>query len=300
MPLSGLRTAADVLIDGSKIAAVGPNLKNVPATAAVIDASESIVMPGLVDTHRHMWEGQMRGILPDGRLSDYTRDITGAARTIFRPEDALARAKGLAEHGFGLVGQCAFLDDADRFFNRIGNALDFHPMILDDDIGSARITIPRLADAAGVNNEFIPDFQNIGLVRMPHADHIGVYLLEPPGPENRIGVRVLVQRVSRGGVHEQETRPVYGHRLRDRQVGQEAKVFGPEPLAREHARHAGQVFEARAAGRYHVLGHRVIVVATHRVMGVLPYPVDTGRGLQSVVYQVAQAKTDIMRLVERL
>jgi len=35
-----------------------------------------------------MWEGQLRGILPDGRLSDYTRDITGAARAIFRPEDA--------------------------------------------------------------------------------------------------------------------------------------------------------------------------------------------------------------------
>jgi len=81
---------ADVLIDGSKIAAVGPNLKDVPADALVIDASQSIVMPGFVDTHRHMWEGQLRGVLPDGRLSDYTRDITGAARAVFRPEDAHA------------------------------------------------------------------------------------------------------------------------------------------------------------------------------------------------------------------
>jgi 5-methylthioadenosine/S-adenosylhomocysteine deaminase len=82
--------AADVLIDGSKIAAIGPNLKDVPADALVIDASQSIVMPGFVDTHRHMWEGQLRGVLPDGRLSDYTRDITGAARAVFRPEDAHA------------------------------------------------------------------------------------------------------------------------------------------------------------------------------------------------------------------
>src|SRR5204863_6530254 len=42
------------------------------------------------DTHRHMWEGSLRNILPDGLLSDYTRDITGAARAIFRPEDAHA------------------------------------------------------------------------------------------------------------------------------------------------------------------------------------------------------------------
>jgi cytosine/adenosine deaminase-related metal-dependent hydrolase len=89
-PKVGDFDTADVLIDGPKIAAVGPNLKDVPADAVVIDASQSIVMPGFVDTHRHMWEGQLRGILPDGRLSDYTRDITGAARAVFRPEDARA------------------------------------------------------------------------------------------------------------------------------------------------------------------------------------------------------------------
>jgi cytosine/adenosine deaminase-related metal-dependent hydrolase len=87
-PKVGDFDAADVLIDGSKITAVGPNLKDLPSDALVIDASQSIVMPGFVDTHRHMWEGQLRGILPDGRLSDYTRDITGAARAVFRPEDA--------------------------------------------------------------------------------------------------------------------------------------------------------------------------------------------------------------------
>jgi len=87
-PKVGDFDAADVLIDGSKITAVGPNLKDLPSDALVIDASQSIVMPGFVDNHRHMWEGQLRGILPDGRLSDYTRDITGAARAVFRPEDA--------------------------------------------------------------------------------------------------------------------------------------------------------------------------------------------------------------------
>jgi len=89
-PKVGDFDTADVLIDGSKIAAVGPNLKDVSSGAVVIDATHCIVMPGFVDTHRHMWEGQLRGILPDGRLSDYTRDITGAARAVFRPEDARA------------------------------------------------------------------------------------------------------------------------------------------------------------------------------------------------------------------
>jgi cytosine/adenosine deaminase-related metal-dependent hydrolase len=76
---------ADVLIDGATIAEVGPDLS---AEAEVIDASGMIVMPGFVDTHRHMWQGALRNILPNGRLSDYTRDITGTARGVFRPEDA--------------------------------------------------------------------------------------------------------------------------------------------------------------------------------------------------------------------
>jgi 5-methylthioadenosine/S-adenosylhomocysteine deaminase len=76
---------ADVLIDGARIAAVGPNLA---AEAEVVDCADMIVMPGFVDTHRHMWQGALRNILPNGLLSDYTRDITGSARSVFRPEDA--------------------------------------------------------------------------------------------------------------------------------------------------------------------------------------------------------------------
>ncbi|MGH6689474.1 MAG: amidohydrolase family protein, partial [Gammaproteobacteria bacterium] len=76
---------ADVLIDGGKIAAVGPDL---PATASVVDASNMIVMPGFVDSHRHIWQGQLRNILPNGRLDpDYFRDIGGTARRVYRPDD---------------------------------------------------------------------------------------------------------------------------------------------------------------------------------------------------------------------
>ncbi len=76
---------ADVLIEGPVIAAVEPTIE---ASAEVIDASSMIVMPGFVDTHRHMWQGALRNILPNGVLGDYMRDITGTARDVFRPEDA--------------------------------------------------------------------------------------------------------------------------------------------------------------------------------------------------------------------
>jgi cytosine/adenosine deaminase-related metal-dependent hydrolase len=90
-PKVGDFNMADVLIDGSRIAAVGPNLSVGPPEGGphiVIDASNTIVMPGFVDTHRHMWQGALRNSLPNGLLSDYGRDITGTARALFRPEDA--------------------------------------------------------------------------------------------------------------------------------------------------------------------------------------------------------------------
>src|SRR6201996_4785483 len=53
----------DVLVDGGRIAAVGTALS--ADNAETIDATGSIVMPGLVDAHHHMWLGAMRRLMPD-------------------------------------------------------------------------------------------------------------------------------------------------------------------------------------------------------------------------------------------
>jgi len=81
---------ADVLIEGKKILAVGPNLQ---AAAEVIDATDRIVMPGFIDTHHHQYQAVLRGIIPDALLNeDYYRVINnpGALTSFYRPEDAYA------------------------------------------------------------------------------------------------------------------------------------------------------------------------------------------------------------------
>jgi cytosine/adenosine deaminase-related metal-dependent hydrolase len=65
-----LLRGADVLITGERIAAVGPALQ-VPGTAAEIDATGGILMPGMIDTHRHMWQTAMRGYGADWTLTQY-------------------------------------------------------------------------------------------------------------------------------------------------------------------------------------------------------------------------------------
>lgn len=62
-PAVGDFAEADVLVDGDRIAAVGPNLN--ASADEVIDGRGRIVMPGLVNAHIHTWEYQLRGIGSD-------------------------------------------------------------------------------------------------------------------------------------------------------------------------------------------------------------------------------------------
>jgi 5-methylthioadenosine/S-adenosylhomocysteine deaminase len=79
---------ADVLIEGSKIATVGANIS--AANAEVIDAANMIVMPGFVDTHRHMWQGVLRNVLPDGSLEDYRNLVQRKFGAVYKPDDVYA------------------------------------------------------------------------------------------------------------------------------------------------------------------------------------------------------------------
>jgi 5-methylthioadenosine/S-adenosylhomocysteine deaminase len=74
---------ADVLIEGKTISAVRPNIA--APNAEVIDAARMIVMPGLVDTHRHMWQGILRNVLPDGSPRGLSRHRAAHVRSQIHP-----------------------------------------------------------------------------------------------------------------------------------------------------------------------------------------------------------------------
>jgi 5-methylthioadenosine/S-adenosylhomocysteine deaminase len=79
---------ADVLIEGRTIAAVRPGIA--APDAEIIDASRMIVMPGLIDTHRHMWEGVLRNVLPNGSLDDYRNVVQRTFGAKYTPDDVYA------------------------------------------------------------------------------------------------------------------------------------------------------------------------------------------------------------------
>ena len=72
-----------------RIAAVGPAL-DVPPGTVEIDATDGIVMPGMIDTHRHMWQTAMRGYGADWTISQYFVWYYLESGKLFRPEDIYA------------------------------------------------------------------------------------------------------------------------------------------------------------------------------------------------------------------
>jgi 5-methylthioadenosine/S-adenosylhomocysteine deaminase len=88
-PKIGDFSPGDIAIEGDRILAVGPGLS--ANEAEVIDATGRIVMPGFVDTHRHIWEGLLRNIGTDVPLEGRTSYISFVLHRLapaFRPEDA--------------------------------------------------------------------------------------------------------------------------------------------------------------------------------------------------------------------
>jgi 5-methylthioadenosine/S-adenosylhomocysteine deaminase len=84
-----LHRDADVLVVGERIAGVGPNLE-APEGALEIDASGGIVMPGMIDTHRHMWQTALRAYGADWTLTQYFVWFYLEWGKIFRPQDVYA------------------------------------------------------------------------------------------------------------------------------------------------------------------------------------------------------------------
>jgi len=75
----------DILIRDGRIAAIGPHLE--ADSARRIDVSGRIVMPGLVDTHRHTWQSIVRNIASDWTLDQYLVGLHIGLSQYFRPED---------------------------------------------------------------------------------------------------------------------------------------------------------------------------------------------------------------------
>lgn len=113
-PAVGNFEVADVLVEGKKIVAVGPDIR--AAGADVVDARGRVVMPGFVDTHHHLFETALRAFLANGILIDdgsgspsadptYTEYVLQRFAPVYRPQDVHLNSlfAGLAQLDAGVT-----------------------------------------------------------------------------------------------------------------------------------------------------------------------------------------------------
>lgn len=76
----------DIFIEDGKIIEIGAELP--VGGAEIIEAEGMVAIPGMVDTHRHSWEGQLRRINSNARtLEDYCNATHFSFAKYYRPRD---------------------------------------------------------------------------------------------------------------------------------------------------------------------------------------------------------------------
>ncbi|WP_322410613.1 amidohydrolase family protein [Microbacterium invictum] len=95
----GELSSGDVLIVDGVIREVGREI--IAPDAEVLPLEGAIVLPGLVDTHRHMWQTALRHVAADWTMSDYVAGMIQGIGPGFTPEDVRIA---------GLVGSLEALD----------------------------------------------------------------------------------------------------------------------------------------------------------------------------------------------
>ncbi len=85
MAAQGDLPQGDILVDGERIAAIGPSLQ--ADDCEVVDADGFIVIPGFVNAHMHTWQTALRGVAANWTLPEYFAKMHAGLATAFDPED---------------------------------------------------------------------------------------------------------------------------------------------------------------------------------------------------------------------
>jgi 5-methylthioadenosine/S-adenosylhomocysteine deaminase len=290
----------DVLIEDGQIAAVGPNLP-APVGTTVLDATDRIVLPGFVDTHRHVWQAVLRSIAVDMDLPDYFELVRQQLGPRFRPQDVRAAnvlgALECLDAGVTTVQDFAYAR-ADRIradgyvagdsdFDYAEAALDglrtagvravFGYLLTPKDTAAVR----RAADLFGPRDSLVtmaaaslgPSNQELEAIIADWrlADELGLPIVThvAAGPVNERPIEVLHQN----GLLRKDTLYVHGNSLADDEfamVGDSGGAFSVTPAVEARLGHGGPLLgRLRTAGVTTGLGVDVVTTVGGDMFSVI-------------------------------
>jgi cytosine/adenosine deaminase-related metal-dependent hydrolase len=261
----------DVLVVDDRIAAVGPAIA-APEGAFEIDAAGGILMPGMIDTHRHMWQTAMRGYGADWTLTQYFVWYYLEYGQHFRPEDiyagnALSALDAIDagvtttvdwSHGLRTIEHAeaalqSLRDSSGRFVFAPGNIFgapwewasnpDFQSFMRTNDTGSDMLRFQLAFDVTGdpgfPERAAFEAARDLGLAVTTHA---GVW-----GATNDDGIRLMYEN----GFMTPETVYVHAATLSDDSYNRIAATGGSVSLSTESEQSCGQGYPPSWALREH-------------------------------------------------
>ena len=89
-PRLGDVPGADILIRDGIVARIGTIAPREADGARIVHAAGHLVLPGLVDTHRHLWQGALGGAAPLASLSGYVGAVLGSIAPGYAADDVYA------------------------------------------------------------------------------------------------------------------------------------------------------------------------------------------------------------------
>jgi 5-methylthioadenosine/S-adenosylhomocysteine deaminase len=166
---------ADILIEDDRIAYVGPRRDEL--VGEIVDATNQVIVPGLIDGHRHMWEVLLRGVSADWTLGHYYQGLRMTLASHYRAEDLyLANLFGMID---GLdagvtttldwchnINSPAYADAAIEGLRRSGSRVVFGYGNSNDEWRPVS-DVPHSVDARRIRVQFFPT--DDGLVTMHMA-----------------------------------------------------------------------------------------------------------------------------------
>jgi cytosine/adenosine deaminase-related metal-dependent hydrolase len=208
-PQQGTLPQADVLVRDGAIEEIGTGLA--AADAEIIDASDMIMMPGLIDTHYHMWSALGRNFLSDGGFDYFPAKWATAEH--YGPEDFHNSVMlGLAELADGGVTCVHNWSHNNRSPGHVDGELDAHRksrLRARYSLGHVdRMppdTVNTFDDLDRVRSEWFADASRLdGMV------HLGVNLRGTVQSEARVFHHEMEDMLRRGlavSIHASQTRP---------------------------------------------------------------------------------------------
>lgn len=167
----------DLLIENDRIAAIGRTIE--APDAERVEAAGKIVMPGLVDTHRHLWQTCLRGLCANHSILEYVEAFHLGYGAAHRAEDVyLATYIGAIEAmatGVTTIADHAHVVQSPEHAEAIWSALH--------DAGLRSVMLFSLYDAATEARSF-PDHAS----RMAHAREFHARHARSPGGLMRFGL----------------------------------------------------------------------------------------------------------------